>query len=156
MSREDGGQSSVQASNVAGESTYLPAATLPAKEFKGDDGSTVELSPIGMVQHPASVDQHIREVVIRFTDGTEYTVYRWGVDDPVDNSVLAYGYGWENEDDRARVFNRLVDVDAVESIVLRGVIRADDPNDEQEFETVLSASSGLVRAESDALYKQRP
>ena len=140
VSREDGGQSSVQASNAAGESTYLPATTLPAKEFKGNDGSTVELSPIGMVQHPASVDQHIREMVIRFTDGTEYTVYRWGVDDPVDNTVLGYGYGWENEDDCARVFNRLVDVDAVESVVLRGVIRADDPNDEQEFETALSAA----------------
>ena len=140
VSREDGGQSSVQASNAAGESTYLLATTLPAKEFKGNDGSTVELSPIGMVQHPASVDQHIREMVIRFTDGTEYTVYRWGVDDPVDNTVLGYGYGWENEDDCARVFNRLVDVDAVESVVLRGVIRVDDPNDEQEFETALSAA----------------
>ena len=93
-----------------------------------------------MVQHPASVDQHIREMVIRFTDGTEYTVYHWGVDDPVDNTVLGYGYGWENEDDCARVFNRLVDVDAVESVVLRGVIRVDDPNDEQEFETALSAA----------------
>ena len=140
VSREDGGQSSVQASNAAGESTYMLATTLPAKEFKGNDGSTVELSPIGMVQHPASVDQHIREMVIRFTDGTEYTVYRWGVDDPVDNTVLGYGYGWENEDDCARVFNRLVDVDAVESVVLRGVIRVDDPNDEQEFETALSAA----------------
>ena len=139
-SREGGGQSSVQATNAAGESTYLPAATLPAKEFKDEDGSTVELSPIGMVQHPARADQHVREVVIRFTDGTEYTVYRWGVDDPVVNNVLSYGYGWENEDDGARVFNRLVDVDAVESIVLRGVIWADDPNDEQEFETVLSAA----------------
>ena len=139
-SRGDGGQSSVQATNAAGESTYLPAATLPAKEFKDEDGSTVELSPIGMVQHPARADQHVREAVIRFTDGAEYTVYRWGVDDPVVNNVLSYGYGWENEDDGARVFNRLVDVDAVESIVLRGVIRADDPNDEQEFETVLSAS----------------
>ena len=67
-------------------------------------------------------------------------MYRWGVDDPVVNNVLSYGYGWENEDDGARVFNRLVDVDAVESIVLRGVIWADDPNDEQEFETVLSAA----------------
>ena len=140
VSREDGGQSSVQASNAAGESTYLPAATLPAKEFKADDGSTVELSPIGMVQHPAGADQHVREVVIRFTDGTEYTVYRWGVDDPVVNNVLSYGYGWENEDDGACMFNRFVDVDAVESVVLRGVIWADDPNDEQEFETVLSAS----------------
>ena len=140
VSREDGGQSSVQATNAAGESTYLPAATLSAKEFKDEDGSTVELSPIGMVQHPARADQHVREVVIRFTDGTEYTVYRWGVDDPVVNNVLSYGYGWENEDDGARVFNRLVDVDAVESIVLRGVIWADDSNDEQEFETVLSAS----------------
>ena len=139
-SRGDGGQSSVQATNVTGESTYLPAATLPAKEFKGEDGSTVELSPIGMVQHPARADQHIREVVIRFTDGTEYTVYRWGVDDPVVNSVLSYGYGWENEDDGAHMFNRFVDVDAVESVVLRGVIWADDPNDEQEFETVLSAA----------------
>ena len=139
-SREGGGQSSVQATNAAGEPTYLPAATLPAKEFKGEDGSTVELSPIGMVQHPARVDQHVREVVIRFTDGTEYTVDRWGVDDPVANSVLSYGYGWENEDDGARMFNRLVDVDAVESVVLRGVIWADDPNDEQEFETVLSAA----------------
>ena len=138
--REGGGQSSVQATNAAGESTYLPAATVPAKEFKDEDGATVELSPIGMVQHPARADQHIREVVICFTDGTEYTVDRWGVDDPVVNSVLSYGYGWENEDDGARVFNRLVDVDAVESIVLRGVIRADDPNDEQEFETVLSAA----------------
>ena len=140
VSREDGGQSAVQATNAAGESTYLPAATLPAKEFKGEDGSTVELSPIGMVQHPARADQHVRDVVIRFTDGTEYTVDRWGVDDPVANSVLSYGYGWENEDDGARMFNRLVDVDAVESVVLRGVIWADDPNDEQEFETVLSAS----------------
>ena len=139
-SREGGGQSAVQAANATGESTYLPAATLPAKEFKGEDGSTVELSPIGMVQHPARTDQHVREVVIRFTDGTEYTVDRWGVDDPVANSVLSYGYGWENEDDGARMFNRLVDVDAVESVVLRGVIWADDPNDEQEFETVLSAS----------------
>ena len=139
-SREGGGQSVVQAANATGESTYLPAATLPAKEFKGEDGSTVELSPIGMVQHPARADQHVREVVIRFTDGTEYTVDRWGVDDPVANSVLSYGYGWENEDDGARMFNRLVDVDAVESIVLRGVIWADDPNDEQEFETVLSAA----------------
>lgn len=139
-SREGGGQSAVQAANATGESTYLPAATLPAKEFKGEDGSTVELSPIGMVQHPARTDQHVREVVIRFTDGTEYTVDRWGVDDPVANSVLSYGYGWENEDDGARMFNRLVDVDAVESVVLRGVIWADDPNDEQEFETVLSAA----------------
>ena len=139
-SREGGGQSAVQAANATGESTYLPAATLPAKEFKGEDGSTAELSPIGMVQHPARADQHVREVVIRFTDGTEYTVDRWGVDDPVANSVLSYGYGWENEDDGARMFNRLVDVDAVESVVLRGVIWADDPNDEQEFETVLSAS----------------
>lgn len=139
-SRGDGGQSSVQASNAAGESTYLPAATVPAKEFKGEDGATVELSPIGMVRHPARADQHVREVVIRFTDGTEYTVYRWGVDDPVVNSVLSYGYGWENEDDGACMFNSLVDVDAVESIVLRGVIRDDDPNDEQEFETVLSAA----------------
>lgn len=139
-SREGGGQSSVQATNAAGESTYLPAATVSAKEFKGEDGSTVELSPIGMVRHPARADQHIREVVIRFTDGTEYTVYRWGVDDPVVNSVLSYGYGWENEDDGACMFNRLVDVDAVESVVLRGVIWADDPNDEQEFETVLSAA----------------
>ena len=140
VSREDGGQSAVQAANATGESTYLPAATLPAKEFKGEDGSTVELSPIGMVQHPARTDQHVRDVVIRFTDGTEYTVDRWGVDDPVANSVLSYGYGWENEDDGARMFNRLVDVDAVESVVLRGVIWADDPNDEQEFETVLSAA----------------
>ena len=93
-----------------------------------------------MVQHPARTDQHVREVVIRFSDGTEYTVDRWGVDDPVANSVLSYGYGWENEDDCARVFNRLVDVDAVESVVLRGVIRADEPSDEQEFETVLSAA----------------
>ena len=139
-SREGGGQSAVQAANATGESTYLPAATLPAKEFKGEDGSTAELSPIGMVQHPARADQHVREVVIRFTDGTEYTVDRWGVDDPVANSVLSYGYGWENEDDGARMFNRLVDVGAVESVVLRGVIWADDPNDEQEFETVLSAA----------------
>ena len=139
-SREGGGQSVVQAANATGESTYLPAATLPAKEFKGEDGSTVGLSPIGMVQHPARADQHVREVLIRFTDGTEYTVDRWGVDDPVANSVLSYGYGWENEDDGARMFNRLVDVDAVESVVLRGVIWADDPNDEQEFETVLSAA----------------
>ena len=139
-SRGDGGQSSVQATNAAGESTYLPAATVSAKEFKGEDGSTVELSPIGMVKHPGSVDQHVREVVIRFTDGTEYTVTRWGVDDPVVNAVLSYGYGWENEDDGAHMFNRLVDVDAVESIVLRGVIRADGASNEQEFETVLSAA----------------
>lgn len=141
---ESGGTSSVAAQDSGGASVYVPQATLPIREFQAEDGSTVEVSPIALTQFLADSDNSVNEAVIRYTDGSEYTVYRWGGDDPVSNDLVSYEYGDDaDRDGSAHLFNRLVDVDAIDSITLRGhtyVESADGEPSQQDFELVFRAS----------------
>ncbi len=142
--RESGGTSSVAAQDADGTSVYVPQATLPTREFQAEDGSTVEVSPIALTQFLADSDNSANEAVIRYTDGSEYVVYRQGGDDPVANDVVGYGYSDDaDRDGSAHLFNRLVDVDAIDSITLRGhtyVESADGEPSQQDFELVFRAS----------------
>ena len=142
--RESGGASSVTAQDADGTSAYVPAATLPTKEFKAEDGSIVEVSPIALARFLADPGNSANEAVIRYTDGSEYVVYRQGGDDPVSNDVVGYGYSDEaDRDGSAHLFNRLVDVDAIDSIALRGhtyVEAAAGEPSQQGFELVFRAS----------------
>ena len=144
VDREPGGMSDVAAQDADGASVYKPQATLTTREFRADDGSTVEVSPIALTQFLANSDSSANEAVIRYADGTEYVVYRWGGDEPVSNSLVDYGYSDEAEKlGAAHLFNRLVDVDAIESITLRGhtyVESADGEPGQQDFELVFRAS----------------
>lgn len=144
--RDDGGQTGSAAQDNMGHTFYSPESVLLAKTFTASDGTTVKVSPIGMARYSAdSADEasrSIREATIRYTDGSEYTVYRWGGDEPVVNYAVCYGYSEDaSQSGDAVVFNRLVDVDDVESVVLRGVTYSgENGTDEQEFELELSAS----------------
>ena len=132
------------AQDADGTSAYVPAATLPTKEFKAEDGSIVEVSPIALARFLADPGNSANEAVIRYTDGSEYVVYRQGGDDPVSNDVVGYGYSDEaDRDGSAHLFNRLVDVDAIDSIALRGhtyVEAAAGEPSQQGFELVFRAS----------------
>lgn len=142
--RESGGTSDVAAQDADGASVYKPRATLTTKEFRADDGSTVEVSPIALTQLLVNSNSSANEAVIRYTDGMEYVVYRWGGDEPVSNSLVDYGYSDEAERlGTAHLFNRLVDVDAIESITLRGhtyVESADGEPGQRDFELAFRAS----------------
>ena len=48
VDREPGGMSDVAAQDADGASVYKPQATLTTREFRADDGSTVEVSPIAL------------------------------------------------------------------------------------------------------------
>lgn len=141
--RESGGTSSVAAQDADGASAYMPADTLSTREFKAEDGSTVEVSPIALTQFLADSDDSVNEAVIHYTDGSEYVVYRWGGDDPVSNDVVSYEYSDEaDRDGSAHLFNRLVDVDAIDSITLRGHTYVESSGGEpsqQDFELVFRA-----------------
>lgn len=89
-----------------------------------DDGD-IQITPMGMSAYFAAVDERVNgSVVIRYQDGTEYTVYNhptWQPDvlyghqqnfhEGCLNSNIGYGF----------LFNRLVDLDNIASVVLNGI-----------------------------------
>ncbi len=135
---------SVEAQDSQGSSVYNPAASLSTKTFSDANGSYAQLSPIGMATYPVEFTASPKEVVIRYADGSEYVAYRWGGDDPVENIIMTYVIdGAESQHGSVALFNRLVDVDAVESIVLRGGVGSvaeDGTYEEEAVELVLTAS----------------
>ena len=103
---------------------FKPEATAPVRVLVAQDGTMVELSPLAMtVRGTAEGNQDSRwfrtlGASVQYGDGTEYVVYASGEDGLIaDNSIVGYKFG---DGDTARLFNRLVDVDAVESVILEG------------------------------------
>ena len=89
-----------------------------------DDGEIV-ITPMGMSAYFAGVDEATNgSVVIRYADGTEYTVYNhptwkpqvlFGHQQNFHKGCLNWKIGY------AFLFNRLVDLDAISSVVLNGI-----------------------------------
>ena len=105
---------------------FKPTKELPATEFVAASGEALSISPIGLVApfDESGSDEgalYPDRLVVRFTDGSEYVVFDNGPDaqELIHNVVFGYYLGEDGETDNgiAYLFNRLVDVDAVESVV---------------------------------------
>ena len=102
---------------------FKPTKELPATEFVAASGEALSISPIGLV---APFDESGGEgalypdrLVVRFTDGSEYVVFDNGPDaeELIYNVVFGFYLGGDTDHGIAYLFNRLVDVDAIESVV---------------------------------------
>lgn len=114
----------------------IPAAEcVPTRELRGDD-ITAALSPVGLrlsfgtVKHDAAFEEYVtRELVIRFTDGEEYTVKGEGV-----NNAALGTYDTDNVGVHSYVFNRIVDISSAESVFIR-TTHYDSQGQEEEMYT---------------------
>ena len=104
---------------------FKPTKELPATEFASASGETLSISPIGLVgpfdESGGEGALNPDRLVVRFTDGSEYVVFDDAPDaeELIRNVVFGYYLGEDGDTDNgvAYLFNRLVDVDAVESVV---------------------------------------
>jgi hypothetical protein len=98
---------------------YTPQTVVPTQAFTcDDDGLTASMSPLGMVvEADTTTSDAWQGVEIRFADGSSYAAK--GAD--VYNVVTS----WSNGSAAGYLFNRLIDVDEVASVVITG----HDPDD---------------------------
>lgn len=103
---------------------FKPTKELPATEFAAASGEALSISPIGLVApfDESGSDEgalYPDRLVVHFTDGSEYVVFDNGPDaqELIYNVVFGYYLGGDTDHGIAYLFNRLVDVDAIESVV---------------------------------------
>jgi hypothetical protein len=105
-----------------------PEALAPVTELSDNQGHELALSPFGLRIGWHGDDEMVAdEITVRYADGADYTV----VSGSVLNSSLSYwqtaGTGY---DYLCEIFNRLVDVESVESVTVTGHTYGDDGNSE--------------------------
>lgn len=119
VARQSGGDwgGTISISSIA----YLPVTT-----FTSEDGSTVEVSALGIhMDKPNAItnqisDMNPKELVLHMKDGSRYAVQ--SDRENVLNWVVGLGTVDENHDENGCTysFNRLVDVDEIESVTAEG------------------------------------
>jgi hypothetical protein len=113
-----------------------PEACVPAIEMTDGQGHDLTLSPLGLRigWHDANELGH-DEIILHYADGTDYVVEGDG--------ILNRSLGcWQSSEEHTyeylcEMFNRLVDVDTVESVTVTGhtYVEADDGTYEPVYET---------------------
>jgi len=126
-SDDDGIVMSIKGSSADGDGNYtlkeldkliMPAASkVGAQKFTGEEFS-VSVSPVGIMITTTlpNIDGKVRKIIINYADGGEYIV---SSDSP---NVYNASVASQDENGRAiwEAFNRLVDVDNVESVTING------------------------------------
>jgi hypothetical protein len=105
-----------------------PETIAPVTELTDGQGRELTLSPFGLSMGWHNSEELIAdEITIHYADGTDYTV----VSSSVLNSSLSYwqmtGTGY---DYLCEIFNRLVDVESVESVTVTGQTYSDSGDSE--------------------------
>ena len=109
-----------------GTISISPIAYLPVTTFTSEDGSTVEVSALGIhMDKPSAITNQIsdlnpKELVLHMKDGSRYAVQ--SDRENVLNWVVGLCTVDENHDENGCTysFNRLVDVDEIESVTAEG------------------------------------
>jgi len=135
--------------DVSPSIVHKPESAAPVTVLTSEAGGSVEISPLGLMAYAhAEPDQHdpmnpapgisnslsTGTVTVHYADGTEYIVVRYGMEGSVHN----VGTSFQLFDQTATgfLFNRLVDVDAVESVTVqwRGYVN-DEPYEAEHVYT---------------------
>lgn len=113
-----------------GSISISPIAYLPAATFTAENGDTVKVSALGIhVAAPGAITNQIcdmvpRELVLHMTDGSRYVV------DSARENIMNWVVGLGTIDENHHInggtysFNRLVDVDEIESVTAEGHVVA--------------------------------
>ena len=111
-----------------GSISISPIAYLPAATFTAENGDTVKVSALGIhVAAPGAITNQIcdmvpRELVLHMTDGSRYVV------DSARENIMNWVVGLGTIDENHHInggtysFNRLVDVDEIESVTAEGYV----------------------------------
>lgn len=92
--------------------SFTPDNFAEAVTLKDEAGNVAEISPLGMMLDiPAIKDPIIMDCIIHYVDGTEYVVEG--------NGYMNHVTGFMGEDANYTVFNRLADVNQIESLTLK-------------------------------------
>lgn len=109
-----------------GSISISPIAYLPVTTFTAENGDTVKVSALGIhVAAPGAITNQIcdmvpRELVLHMTDGSRYVV------DSARENIMNWVVGLGTVDENHHInggtysFNRLVDVDEIESVTAEG------------------------------------
>jgi len=113
---------------------HQPQSAVPAMILTNEAGGSVEVSPLGLTAYSYAAPAYPeydelnaavpipsnplspKQITVRYADGSEYVVMRSGAEVPVNNVNTSFslidgtGAGF--------LFNRLVDIDAVESVAV--------------------------------------
>ena len=113
-----------------GSISISPIAYLPVTTFTSENGDTVKVSALGIhVAAPGAITNQIcdmvpRELVLHMTDGSRYVV------DSARENIMNWVVGLGTVDENHHInggtysFNRLVDVDEIESVTAEGHVVA--------------------------------